>query len=64
MPNLTRVLQAARVNPGLRACLRYYVCRRLPRPRCSPATLNVVRAVLAILKNCPKYRDAFCRALA
>ena len=60
---LTRVLQAARVNRSLRACLRYYVCRRLPRPVCSPANLNVVRAVLAILKRCPKYKVPFCRSL-
>jgi len=63
VPYLTRVLQAARTNPGLRACLRYYVCRRLPRPICNPAYLNVVRAVLAILNKCPKYRLAFCKGL-
>ena len=37
LPYLTRVLQAARTNPGLRACLRYYVCRRLPRPILQPS---------------------------
>lgn len=60
---LRRVLAAARTNMALRMCLRYYVCGKPPRPRCSTANLNVVRAVLAILERCPQYRAPFCRAL-
>jgi len=60
---LVRILQAARVNAALRACLRYYVCGIGPRPRCSASQIAVVKAVLAILKRCPQYRKPFCRAL-
>ncbi len=63
LPYLVRVLQAARLNPSLRACLRYYVCRHGPRPRCSAAILAVVRSVLAILRRCPRYLQPFCRVL-
>jgi len=63
LPGLRRVLEAARNNSALRRCLRYYVCGRPPRPICSRAYLDVVRAVLAILRQCPQYRAPFCRAL-
>ena len=63
VPVLVRVLQIARLNPSLRLCLRYYVCGRQPRPACSAAILQVVRAVLTILRLCPQYRAPFCRAL-
>jgi C1A family cysteine protease len=62
-PMLARVLAAARVNPRLRGCLRYFVCGRGPRPLCSPAERNVVALVLRILNACPRYRLPFCRAL-
>ena len=60
---LKRVLAAARTNPRLRACLRYYVCQRGVRPGCGPAEIQVVRIVVAILARCPQYRLPFCRAL-
>jgi hypothetical protein len=60
---LLRALQAARVNPALRACLRHYVCGSTVRPRCTSQHLAVVRGVLAILKKCPQYRRPFCNAL-
>ncbi len=63
IPALKRVLEAARMNPSLRLCLRYYVCGKLPRPQCTAAQLQVVRAVLLILRQCPKYREPFCNAL-
>jgi C1A family cysteine protease len=63
-PFLVRVLNAARVNRELRACLCYYVCGRGPRPRCSTATTNIVRLVLLILQRCPRYRAPFCARLA
>jgi C1A family cysteine protease len=64
VPVLVRVLQTARSNPALRACLRFYVCGTGPRPRCSATHLSVVRGVLAILQRCPKYRRAFCNAIS
>ncbi len=60
---LRRAVEMAYGNPSLRLCLRYYVCGRPPRPLCSPAHLNVVRAVMQILRVCPQYRVPFCRAL-
>jgi C1A family cysteine protease len=63
LDSLKKVLVAAQTNRSLRACLRYYVCGKRPRPQCSTAILNVVRAVLAILEKCPQYRTPFCRAL-
>lgn len=63
VPALVRVLQVARTNPALRACLRYYVCGMGQRPRCSVQHIAVVKGVLAILKKCPQYRRAFCNAL-
>lgn len=61
--SLRRTLEVARTNPALRLCLRYYVCGKPPRPVCSVAHLNVVRAVLTILQRCPQYRAPFCAAL-
>jgi len=64
VPGLKRVLEAARTNPTLRLCLRYYVCGRLPRPaNCPPAYIALARAIIAILQRCPQYRAPFCRAL-
>jgi C1A family cysteine protease len=63
VPWLKKVLEAVRANPALHCCLRYYVCRRGTRPRCTMAQIAVVRAVLAILRVCPRYRLPFCRAL-
>ena len=63
LPLLLRVLQVARVNPGLRACLTYYVCRFGRRPMCTPQQLRVVQLVIAILRHCPQYLKPFCRAL-
>lgn len=63
VPVLKRVLEMARTNPSLRRCLRYYVCGRQPRPRCSAAILQVVKIVILILRRCPKYRAPFCQAL-
>jgi C1A family cysteine protease len=63
IPYLQRVLQVAASHSGLRACLRYYICRRGVRPRCSEAILAVVRIVIDILNRCPQYRQPFCRAL-
>jgi len=63
VPYLQRVLVVARGHAGLRACLRYYVCRRGVRPYCSTEILAVVRVVIAILNRCPQYRDSFCRIL-
>lgn len=60
---LKRVLQAAGVNPRLRACLRYYVCQRGIRPPCGAVEIRIVRIVQAILTRCPQYRLPFCRAL-
>lgn len=60
---LVRVLQAARVNPALRACLRRYVCGRPALTRCTPGHLQIVKGVLAILKRCPQYKTSFCNAL-
>jgi hypothetical protein len=63
VPTLIRVLQAAKVNAALRACLRFYVCGIGPRPHCSAAQIRIVKAVLAILRRCPQYKRPFCRAL-
>jgi C1A family cysteine protease len=63
IPYLQRVLRSARLDPRLRACLRYYVCRIGMRPRCTAAQLRVVKIVLMILRRCPQYRRPFCRAL-
>jgi C1A family cysteine protease len=63
VPILVRVLQVARTNAALRACLRYYVCGIGQRPRCTPQHIAVVKGVLSILKKCPQYRRAFCNAL-
>ena len=63
IPLLRRVLEAARTNSSLRACLRYYVCGRGLRPQCSAAILQVVKTVILILRACPQYRLPFCRAL-
>ena len=63
VPALRRVLEAARLNPSLRLCLRYYICGKGPKPQCSAAIIAVIRAVLLILRQCPKYREPFCRAL-
>ena len=63
VPVLRRVLEAARLNRSLRLCLRYYICGTGPRPACSDAIISVVRAVLAILRQCPQYRRPFCQAL-
>jgi C1A family cysteine protease len=60
---LVRVLQVARTNGALRACLRYYVCGAVRRPPCTAQHLTVVKGVLAILKRCPQYRRPFCNAL-
>ncbi|HSE24371.1 MAG TPA: C1 family peptidase [Pyrinomonadaceae bacterium] len=63
IPLLKRVLEIARTNRALRLCLRYYICGRGPRPACSAAVIQVVKAVLVILRKCPQYRQPFCRAL-
>lgn len=61
---LIRVLTAARTRPRFRACLRYYVCRKGPRPLyCSASYLRVIRSVLAVLRRCPQYRRPFCDRL-
>lgn len=64
VPVLKRVLTAAQSDLLLRACLRYYVCRRgIRRPICSPAHRRVILVINNILKLCPQYRAAFCRIL-
>jgi C1A family cysteine protease len=63
IPLLRRVLMAAQANRALRLCLRYYVCGRGTRPYCNPSRIQVVKAVLQILRQCPKYRGPFCQAL-
>jgi C1A family cysteine protease len=63
VPFLRRVLVLARQNRRFRACLCYYVCRRGRRPVCPPNYLRVIKAVLYILRRCPRYRRPFCRAL-
>lgn len=63
MPYLVRVLTLARTNPGFRACLRYYVCRRGRPVRCLAAHMKVVRSVQLVLRRCARYRAAFCRAI-
>jgi C1A family cysteine protease len=63
VPYLRSVLQAARTNVMLRACLRYYICGTGMRPLCSWVVIRVVRSVLLILQRCPQYRKAFCAAL-
>lgn len=63
VPYLRRVLQAARTNAMLRACLRHYLCGAAPRPFCSAAVIAVIRNVLLILRRCPQYRRPFCAAL-
>ena len=63
VPFLVAVIKAARANPRLRACLRYYVCGLGLRPYCLPLYIRTIRSVISILRLCPKYRDAFCRAV-
>ena len=63
VPYLRRVILAARNHPGLRACLRYYVCGVGPRPLCSAQILAIVRSVVLVLRRCPQYRRPFCQAL-
>jgi hypothetical protein len=62
-PALRRVLEAARGNPLLRACLRAYVCPRPRRPLCPPQYRRLAEHVALVLKHCPKYREPFCRRL-
>ena len=63
MPVLVRVLQTARTNARLRACLRHHVCGIGLPVRCTPADLTVVKGVLAILRQCPQFRRSFCNGL-
>jgi C1A family cysteine protease len=60
---LRSVLVAAQTNRSLRLCLRHYVCGRGRRPLCSPQIMRVVNGVLRIMRECPRYREPFCRAL-
>lgn len=60
---LRRVIDAARGNAALRACLCYYVCGRGRRPFSYISHLRVARIVILILRRCPRYRDPFCRAI-
>ena len=60
---LKQALLAAQSNVSLRRCLRYYVCGLGARPLCSAAVMRVVNAVLAILEQCPEFREPFCRVL-
>ncbi len=60
---LRRVLEAARHNPRLRACLCHFLCRQGPRPRCTPGIVQVLRRVASALRRCPQLRRAFCRGL-
>lgn len=65
VPYLRRVIRAARTNVHLRACLRYYICRRRPRPnpRICTRYSRVIRSVAIILRRCPQYRRPFCRLI-
>lgn len=63
VPFLQRVLTVARTDWRLRACLRYYICRRGYRPYCGSREIQIVRYVYQILQRCPQYRDPFCRLL-
>jgi len=63
VPYLRAVLRLARRNAMLRACLRYYICGRGRRPRCSRRVIAVVRTVWLILRRCPQYRRPFCALL-
>lgn len=60
---LSSVLRAAQTNRALRACLLFHVCRVGRLPLCSRAIMAVVSRVQAVLKICPQFRVAFCRAL-
>jgi C1A family cysteine protease len=61
---LRQVLAAARTNTHLRACLRYYVCRRGSLPWwCPPQYRTLAQQVAQVLARCPAYRTSFCRAL-
>ena len=63
VPYLTRVITMARSNARLRACVRFYGCGLGRRPLCGPREFTVARHVAAVLKRCPRYREAFCRAI-
>ena len=60
---LSSVLRAAQTNRALRACLLFHVCRVGRLPLCSRTVMAVVSRVQAVLKVCPQFRAAFCRAL-
>ncbi len=63
IPLLIKILKAARRNPRLKACLRYYICRRGRRPRDCRRYNRIIRLVWLILRRCPRYRASFCRYL-
>jgi C1A family cysteine protease len=62
-PYLARTAQVARFSPQLRACLRYYICRKGVQPNCSATVMAVVRVVDSITQRCPQLRDGFCNAI-
>lgn len=60
---LSSVLSAAQTNRALRACLLFHVCRVGRLSLCSSTVMAVVNRVQSVLKVCPQFRAAFCRAL-
>jgi C1A family cysteine protease len=64
MPELRRILTAARTNHHLRMCLRFYVCNRGPIPIwCPPTYRQLAQKVASILRLCPREKVWFCRVL-
>lgn len=63
VPLLNQVLTAARSNYRLRSGLRYHVCNRGWRPWLGDSEITIIRNVLLILRECPQYREPFCRIL-
>ena len=65
VPQLNRILAAARLNAQLRACLRFYVCHRGSIPIwCPPQYRQLALQLDLILRRCPRYRVWFCQRLA
>ena len=60
---LSNVLRAAQTNRALRTCLLFHVCRVGRLSLCSRTVMAVVSRVQSVLKVCPQFRAAFCRAL-
>jgi hypothetical protein len=64
VPALKRVIELSKLNPELRRCLCFHICRKGDNPGAACSRFeSLVSGVRRILGLCPKYRQSFCRAL-